>query len=128
MLSSSVPVTAQEVCSSCGEFVTELDYKTGWCAGCAGKQVRSFLESNADHIEHYILQGLTVGQSISRVAMEVRPVCAVCGKPMQRAKRTAVICRRTPQCRKISRRYVYLHSEKGLSKAEALAKALDLDS
>jgi predicted amidophosphoribosyltransferase len=126
MQGSSAPVAAEsEVCSNCGNFVPQLDTETGWCAGCAGKQVRSFLESNADHIEHYILQGLTVGQSISRVAMEIRPVCAVCGKPMQRAKRTAVICRRTAQCRKISRRYVYLHSEKGLSKAEALAKALD---
>jgi hypothetical protein len=121
---SSAPPAA-EVCSSCGGFVEKLDGKTGWCEKCSSKQIKSFLLSNADHIEHYVLQGFSVQQALRRVALEVKPICAVCGKPMVRAKRTAIICRRTMRCRKVSRRYVYLYSEKGLTKAEALALALD---
>jgi hypothetical protein len=122
------PVPTAAVCSNCGEFVRQLDYQTGWCDDCAGIKRAAFLEANADHIEHYVLQGFPVTTAIKRVALEVKPVCAVCGKAMERAKRNAVICRRTEQCRKISRRYVYLYSEKGLSKAEALATVLAEDS
>lgn len=122
----SVPLAA-EVCPSCGEFVRKLDSQTGWCSDCTGdaQEVSNFLSVNADHIEHYILQGFTLKQAIKRVYVERRPICAVCSKPMPRTKSTAVICRRTKECRRVSRRYVYLYREKGLSKAEALAAALN---
>lgn len=125
------PTTAKddeaEVCPNCGEFGDLID-ETGWCIDCSGIQalrISAWLQVNADHIEYHISRGLSFRKAVLRVNADTRPTCAVCGKPMLRAKRNAIICRRSPECRKVSRRYVYLYSEKGLTKAEALVRALN---
>ena len=119
--SSTPPFAANEVCTNCGEFVEQLVEETGWCKDCSPKA------RNVEHIEHYKKEGLSLRKAIKRAATDVKPTCAVCGKPMNRAKRNAVICRRTVKCRQTARRYAYLYSEKGYTKAEALAEVLRLE-
>lgn len=117
-----------EVCPYCGNLVDSLNETTGWCNNCTeiGKtQAERFLETNADHIEHYVIQGYSVSQSIDLLRKEIKPTCASCGGFIERASRTAVFCRKRDRCRAASRRYVYLYTGKGLSKAEALAKVLE---
>jgi len=58
------------------------------------------------------------------LARNDRPKCAVCGQVIQRAKRNAIFCRQNKECRRMSRRYVYLYTEKHMSKVEALAIVL----
>jgi hypothetical protein len=118
-----------EICPSCGKWVSELSEETGFCGECSPKvvsQLESYLLANADEIEHYLLQGLSLNQAIDRLhANNGRPRCLVCGHTITRAKRTAVFCRRTKECRRYSRRYVYLYRELGMSKSQALAQVLE---
>jgi hypothetical protein len=122
----------EEVCPSCGKFAV-LDEINGWCEECspatlakAVNRLESYLAKNADEIEHYVAQGLQVYQAIDRLhAPRSRPTCIVCGESIKRASRSSIFCRRTTACRKFARRYIYLYRDKGLSKAEALAKIFE---
>lgn len=121
-------------CTSCGNWFPALDEITGWCDQCSGGintpailalRVERYLLANADEIEHYILQGHSLWKSIDLLhAHESRPKCIVCGEVIKRARREAIFCRNTSECRRYSRRYVYLYREKGMSKAQALAQVL----
>jgi hypothetical protein len=122
-----------EVCANCGEFTSRLNRQTGWCQNCSTGEanslslyhkVESFLAANADEIEHYLLQGHTLNQAIDLVHKNGRKKCLVCGEPILRGHRAAVFCRRTAECRRYSRKYIYLYQEKGLSKPEALAQVM----
>jgi len=120
------------VCPNCGDFVDYLIVKTGWCRICsyAGSvlvnKLEQYLAANADEIEHYLLQGKSLNKAIDLVhSKNGRPHCLSCGRIMDRAPRNAVFCRATKQCRKFSRRYVYLYREKGMTKHAALAKVLE---
>jgi len=133
MVATSAAVAKQDsiVCPCCGGFIAgELNEETGWCDGCSTsvenqeKRITKWLEVNADHIEYHLSRGLSYRQAVLAVNGDTRPTCGICGKPMARAKRSAVICRRTSQCKRASRRYIYLYTEKGYSKAEALALVL----
>jgi len=134
MLESSV---TEEVCTNCGNFVSsdEIDELTGWCFDCSPNEVTQeikfnlelYLARNADHIEYLLLQGKSLWQALDALSTDgSRPICLVCGNVIKRSKRTAVFCRSTPLCRRYSRRYVYLYSEKKphLTKAEALATVM----
>lgn len=128
-----------EICPSCGEFFKELIPETGWCVECTKesgieadvgsklyRRIEAYLAINADEIEHYLLQGLSFNRAIGKLHRNNgRPHCLSCGKLMRRAPRTAVFCRSTPQCRRFSRRYVYLYRERKMTKSEALAIVLE---
>lgn len=120
-----------EVCPNCGHDVAELDEYTGWCEQCTGKSGQAYfgnyLAVNADKLEHYISQGHSLESTIDLLADPKnghRPTCIVCGRVMSHAPKTAVFCRKTAECRRFSRRYVYLYKTKGLTKTAALAKVL----
>jgi hypothetical protein len=118
-----------EICPNCGEFVLELNPITGFCFECspvvASYSVSSWLATNGDALDHYIAQGNDLARAIDKVYNRVRPTCVVCAKPISHAPRTAIFCRRTRECRRYSRRYIYLYTRKGLSKTEALAIVLE---
>ena len=119
-----------ELCPCCGDFTSYLIEESGWCFKCtkaSDSRINLFLIANADHIEHYLAGGLSLREAIKRVATDVKPTCAICGKPMNRAKRNSVICRQTKKCRQVARRYAYLYSSKGFTKAEALVVVLKLE-
>jgi tRNA(Ile2) C34 agmatinyltransferase TiaS len=80
--------------------------------------------ANAEAIEVVVsTTNVSVWQAL-RIAQSDRPRCIVCGEEMTRASRKSVICRRTQECRRISRRYVYLYTERNLTKTEALSKIM----
>lgn len=129
-----VAVPNQEFCTECADLVDTLDPRTGWCPKCTKEyydatgirsQAEAFLESNADHIEHYLLQGRSLNESIDMLRSSFRPICASCGAVMKRAAKNSVFCRKTTRCRKAARRYVYLYERKGYTKAQALSVILE---
>ena len=125
------------VCPNCGNYADELDEYTGWCRTCSYVPTnRDTLEisfaANADAIEFYISTGRQFGKTRAlsvwkalKLAQADRAICVVCGNRIARASRSAIFCRKTPECRRYSRRYVYLYREKGLTKVEALAIVLE---
>lgn len=125
-----------EVCPNCGKIVDSLDEITGWCSECSPAQIITqeyqltrYLEVNADKLEYYITTGQAnnVYQAIDLLAHPKnghRPTCVVCGSVIKHAPRTSVFCRRTKECRRYSRRYIYLYTKKGMTKTEALATIL----
>lgn len=130
------PDSYSGLCVVCGDFAT-LNEVTGFCGPCSQGRTASTttsfsfttsktelaLQANANAIEHYIGNGSanTTWQALS-LARQNRAICIVCGEPIPRAPRNAVFCRRNKECRRFSRRYVYLYAEKKLSKTEALAQ------
>lgn len=129
----------EEFCPKCGKYVetTEFNELTGWCIECSPAnsstfatanfyKLEHFLKKNADKLEHYIQQGNSIWQALDHVCdPNDRPVCVVCGEVIRYARRNSVFCRKTVQCRKYSRRYVYLYSHKGYSKTVAFAMVLE---
>ena len=117
------------LCPNCGEFYlnSEISEETGWCFNCSPQaapiffKLELYLKINADHIEHYMAQGRSLWQALDLMSQQSRPICLVCGDEIKHAKSSAVFCRRNKDCRHYSRKYVYLYSEKGWSKAAALA-------
>lgn len=124
-----IALSPNSFCPNCGRWVDKLSEETGWCRDCtpvAEKELRNYLEANADEIEHYLLQGKSLSRAIDLVYRKNgRPHCISCGSVISRAPRNAVFCRARPECRRYSRRYVYLYQKKGMSKVEALAKVLE---
>ena len=114
------------VCTNCGAFASELHPNTGWCYTCSPivtvTKVEIALAANADAIEHFTsTSSVTIWEAL-RLAQSDRPTCVVCGERISRAPRNAIFCRRTQECRRYSRRYVYLYRERGFTKVEALAQ------
>lgn len=121
--------TFQEVCPNCGDFTSSLSQVTGWCKGCSpadslDNQLNEWLATNADAIEHYMLQGNSLTKSIDLAARRVRPICAVCSKEISHGSKSSVFCRKNRECRRYSRRYIYLYTRRGMTKAQALAQVL----
>lgn len=121
-----------EICPNCGEWVSGLNEVTGFCQDCSpdgdsNLLVERYLEVNADEIEYYLLQGKSLNQAIDYIHSSNGSYkrCISCGNAMPHAPRNAVFCRAQVQCRRYARRYVYLYSERGMTKAEALAKVLE---
>lgn len=122
-----------ELCPRCGDLVTPgyFNYNEGWCRACVKAEnihqlskLESFLEQNADHLEYYLAQGLTLSKAIDKVRADVAPTCISCGGFIKRASRYAVFCRTNPTCKKRQKRYEYLVYRKGFSKAEALSEVI----
>jgi hypothetical protein len=134
-------ISSNEYCPNCGKDVAYLNDFTGWCADCTESEYGSdptivgssantsstaYLEANADTLEHYITTGQAsnVHQAIDILADPRnghRPTCVVCGSVIKHAPRTSVFCRKNKECRRMSRRYIYLYTEKGMTKAQAFA-------
>lgn len=126
--------TTNQVCPNCGDFVPTLGRLTGWCKECSKvldkntlTDIESFLLRNADHIEHFLLQGKSFNEAIDSLRHEIAMfrTCACCGGVIQRGSRNSVFCRKTQKCRATARKYVYLYDRKGLTKAEALSQVLE---
>lgn len=125
------------VCPSCGDYVRRLTKAYGWCFSCSSmeanitnaadreSQIEAFFKQYADNLEYHILNGNSLRDSVKLLKLERRILCQSCGAVMRGAPKNAIFCRKTAQCRKFSRRYVYYYDQKGLSKAEALAKVLE---
>jgi len=126
------PVVSSELCPRCGKFTDAegLDDITGWCVECTPRpknttsSVSFALAANHAAVTHYVTQGQSVWMALESARAD-RPKCLVCGDVIKRAKRNAIFCRQHKECRRISRRYVYLYDEKGLTKVEALAVILN---
>jgi hypothetical protein len=121
-----------EFCPNCGNEVNELDDETGFCAECTPNprelysRVEQYLAANAEELEFYIYHGKSLYQAIDLLHDgNHRPKCLCCGAVIKRAKRTAVFCRQNKECRRYSRKYVYLYTERGLSKSQALAVIME---
>jgi hypothetical protein len=133
--------TAVEVCPDCGDFVDydEINPVTGFCFTCSpsDEQLRALskvkletsLAANADAIEYYMVYGRMNGKVVAgnvwkalKLAQSDRPVCIVCGERITRSPRNSIFCRRNKECRRYSRRYVYLYRERGMTKVQALAQ------
>jgi recombinational DNA repair protein RecR len=136
-LSHSPTETSSELCPKCGQFtdIRGLSEVTGWCHDCTNQTtfivnvtsssnaVEMSLAANVVAVQHYVLQGQSIWQALVSARGD-RPRCVVCGNIIRRAKRNAIFCRQTQECRRYSRRYVYLYTERQLSKAEALGSVL----
>jgi hypothetical protein len=122
------------LCPNCGEFYLESEVNdlTGWCYQCSPDsavdsaffKLELYLAQNADAIEHYMAQGRSLWQALDFLPQSRRPLCLVCGNEIKGAKGSAVFCRKNPECRRYSRRYVYLYSERGRTKITALAQIM----
>lgn len=122
-------IQEEEYCPNCGEWITptEFDLNTGWCNNCAGvvkSQLELFLQRNADHIEHYLLEGMSLKLALLKVRADIRPICVVCGNEIKYASKQAVFCTTTQACRYWQRRYKHLYTSKDLTKSQALAQIL----
>lgn len=123
-----LPSIVATVCPKCGDFVPTLDRVTGFCGPCSTAStngVELWLAINANAIEHYMVQGNTLPQAITYASVRARPTCVVCSEPIKHARKDAVFCKRHHRCRTLRRRYIYLYSNKGLTKTEALASILN---
>src|SRR5262252_9418933 len=130
----SAPSPISSLCPKCGNFAptTYFDDFTGWCGTCsqpstgASNKTEIAFAANANAIEFYLSNGsATTTWSALALARQDRAICVVCGVAIPHAPRNAVFCRRNAECRRYSRRYVYLYTERRLSKAQALAIIFD---
>lgn len=125
-----------EWCLNCANWVPELHPLTGWCIRCTVEspinstvgiyiQLERYLDKNADHLEHYMLQGKSIYQAVRLVATEVRPSCLTCGALIKRGPRNSIFCTKNELCRQVRDRYQYLHKRKGLQRGRALALVIN---
>lgn len=123
-----------ELCPNCGEFVSHLDRATGFCKSCTGggdsdsdyEKLESYLAANADHLEFFMMQGHALYRAIdlSYADNQKYRTCASCGGFIERGGPRSIFCRKNKRCRALVRRYEYLYTHKGMSKAQALAEVL----
>lgn len=132
-----------EVCPNCGDLVEALNYDTGWCSECSpsvcskcggprtsdhklciGCQRANWYERNADQLERYIAQGLTLSEAKSKIIRENRAICVVCSSEIPgKHKSNTLFCKKNQECRKA--RWLYQERlRKGLPKEQALEEAL----
>jgi DNA-directed RNA polymerase subunit M/transcription elongation factor TFIIS len=110
-------VANSELCPKCGNLVSELNELTGWCAPCSihlvcpncGREYKrgahclycsSVKVRYRDRIADLREEGHSASEALKIVRDEIRPLCAICGQPMTRARKESVICRQTAVCRK----------------------------
>lgn len=133
-----------EVCSNCGEFVSSLNDKTGWCDSCSGVtkcvtcgcptdskrcgrcKYLYWLEQNADEIERVMATfGVKASKAKKVVIARNRPICLCCHKPIHRGmKNRDLFCSTKPECIKASTAYNYHKNIQHRSHAESLIRAL----
>ena len=117
---------SEYLCTSCGNWTDAIDDATGWCLDCSPiaqqSQLEGWLKKYADELEYYMVHGNTLYEAIDKIHIDNATHCIVCGGLITRGRKPRVFCRKTSECRKMSRRYVYLYTDRGMSKAEALAR------
>ena len=120
-----------EWCLQCSNWVDELHPLSGWCFNCTKKlptdaattdyiETERWLNRYANHLEHYLLAGLSFHQAVRFIRDEVRPACLSCGAFIKRGPRESIFCTKNDNCKKARNRYQYLYKQKGLSKPRAL--------
>lgn len=139
----AISLQEPEVCSNCGNFVSELNSVTGWCYECSpptcincngprtsdhklciGCQRAAWYERNADQLEDYIAQGLSLSEAKSKIIRENRAVCVVCSSEISgKHKKNTLFCEKNKGCRNAKWRYEW-GVKKGLPKEQALEDAL----
>ena len=124
---SPTSLDLEYLCVNCGSWAKELNPVTGFCFGCSPvyevvNRVELQLAANADAVQHYMNSVTNSVWVALKLAQSDRPICVVCGERIHRAPRTSVFCRKYKECRRYSRRYVYLYRERGMTKVEALAQ------
>ena len=120
----AIPATLEEFCSSCGSWVSYLNfnYDTGWCVECSGQidhrakcihcgnvlqgsdQYRTtcrtcrqelWLVKHGDAIELLmVVQGMSYAQARVAITEASRPICQACNKPIKGAKTGALFHKR----------------------------------
>jgi hypothetical protein len=110
------------LCSSCGGFFKRRGQFTVNCSTC---DAVDWQRRNADRIERWMGAGLTYELARDKVREENRPTCLGCGRKIKHGSRTRhVFCRATPTCRTLARRVKWLRDYYGLSRDEAIERAL----
>ena len=119
------------LCPKCGLFVDSLDDLTGWCASCTARISRTTvtgfatIASYSSAIGFFIAtENVSVWEALTLTRQD-RPRCIVCGDELHRSRRYAIFCHKKKECRRYSRRYVYLYTKKDLDKTQALAQIMD---
>jgi len=68
-------------------------------------------------------EGMKRRDAIAQIYSDRRPICAICKNPIKGGQPgRALICTKTPTCKKARNRYWYLKYYKNLSRDEALEK------
>ena len=121
---SAIPDTIEEICTSCGGWVSYLNfnYDTGWCNECSGTidnrekcihcgnvlqgsdlyrttcricRQELWLARHADEIEFLmVVKGYSFTQSRLIVIKISRPICRACKKPIKGAQEGALFHKR----------------------------------
>lgn len=143
-----------EWCPNCGNSVTQLNSRTGFCSKCSftltgkkecescGKEFipyqnsrtkcqsciqEDWLRRNADAIERVMAHdGSTdVVQAIQKVYDDNRPRCVMCGDKLKHGtKGRTIFCKKRDECRRASIRYHNYRKRNGMSDDDALERAL----
>lgn len=104
---------------SCGQFFSRKAHRSK-CWDCRREE---WLSRHADEIEKYLIDGLTLTQSIKMVQRDIRPTCHRCNQPIKGGKQGDRFCRRNDECEKASDNYSALRKS-GLGPDVALAIAI----
>lgn len=124
----SISPSDEYFCTSCGDFVDQLDSDTGWCLECSGislsicygcgvyfekdtphrklcKSCREerWLTNHADELELYLSYGARMEFAKREVYHNNRPHCMSCGDSI--AKEGANFCNKKIACKRWARRY-----------------------
>lgn len=129
-----------ELCPNCGDFVDQLNNKTGFCYECSGvgdssesptqskrvERLELWLAENADTIEFLMLEEQIAAKvAIRQIAENTKPHCQCCGGEMPHTTAGRhIFCTKNEKCRKARRYYKYLVYEKNKPKDEARRTAL----
>src|SRR5688500_19020096 len=135
----------QEVCPNCGEYTDYINSWTGWCASCSGLDLcancgkpfakdrnrtrcstcrkNDWLEKNADEIEDYMSNGLSLIDAKAQVQIDNTIFCLNCGDPVNSGHAGQALFCAKEECRKVYNRYTW-QRKKGLTKEDVLRKAL----
>jgi hypothetical protein len=137
--------TAIEVCPNCGDFTESLNESTGFCRECSPKvcsrcgevppsighslciqcQRETWWERNADQLEVYLSQGISLSDAREKIENENRAICISCGTPIPgRHRESTIFCSRTEECRRAKRSYIW-KIEKGMPKDLALEEVVE---
>ena len=132
-----------EVCPNCGNYVDELNEEEGWCFECAPAKCKRcsgertstnkyciscqrilWYERNAEKLEEYIAEGLSLSEAKSKIIRENRAICVVCSSEIQgKHKSNTLFCKKNSECRKARKKFFRLIAI-GKSQVEALELAL----
>lgn len=133
------------LCPACGELTDFLSEKTGWCKKCTNDESiytcercsvefkskthrpyctycreLNWLETHADEIEDFMVQGCDFRTARTKVSEAHRPHCVACGQPLPKV---GYFCKTNSSCRRL---YTKFHKKrlKGMSVQAALEQTL----